>query len=313
MSDISRQNRIDHYRRSTDVYRRPAEHTKAGPYASQSRGNSEEYRQTSLSRLSSVSRKRTDHNHVQRSQREEPSGSRHIHSSRTPTPLPAREPMSSPNQDKEVTSTPKYRRPALERLTLSITNEDPLQKRGHSGDSGRLQDVAIQYLEEDFPIQNLNNTLLVGDNTLVQGSSSHEISPTPAAECRVHTSLRLGPPPSETREGTVTVNMAPGRRAPKPRAAKQPTNHKKSSKATTSRRGAGSPITGANSRKRNITKAHATAKKKLCVDQMQPNTDVPQSEVSLNAAINNVTPAMMLIPATCKGRVDFRTPPNPLP
>ncbi|EFH56646.1 predicted protein [Arabidopsis lyrata subsp. lyrata] len=71
-------------------------------------------------------------------------------SARTPPPRPQREEMAPPPTEQgEVSSIPKTRRPALERLSLGGTSHpQPLPVLTHSVESDHLQDIEIRYAEE---------------------------------------------------------------------------------------------------------------------------------------------------------------------
>lgn len=201
-------------------------------------------------------------------------------------------------------SSPRARRPALERLSGRETALDQNQGQGISSSmSGRLQDVNIQYLGEEGQacLANNNNNLLVGDcSDTIHPTLGHRLSlgqESSQAELRRPASLRLE---QEQPEVTITIPA----KIPKPRA-----NPKRKGTAAASVKGTRSPLQGACSRKRNATNQKGvSAKKRLCQDQIQSDLD-PATENQ------GAQPPVILIPAAkkAKSKVDFPKPPNPLP
>ncbi|CAL9214889.1 unnamed protein product [Arabidopsis halleri] len=228
----------------------------------------------------------------------------------TPPPetllLPPPPPFSPSNR--AGLSSPKSRRPALERISTStqVGNDGqiPLARVGESSSlSGRLQEVNIQYLGEEEQ----NMTGLTG--SVHGGSSSNPIHPTlshrlslggssPAEETRLSALQRVEP-------ALPTITVSIPAKPPKKR-----TTTKRKTAASGLPRAARSPLQGASTRKRNTTKPKAAvaARKKLCTEQLPCDKDpVPEPQGD--------TPALVLIPATkkAKSKVDFQNPPNPLP
>ncbi|CAL9248258.1 unnamed protein product, partial [Arabidopsis halleri] len=192
-------------------------------------------------------------------------------------------------------SSPRSRRPALERLSGRETALDQNQGQGISSSmSGRLQDVNIQYLGEEGQagLTNNNNNLLVGDcSDPIHPTLGHRLSlgqESSQAELRRPASLRLE---QEQPEVTITIPA----KIPKPRA-----NPKRKGTAVASGKGSRSPLQGACSRKRNSTNQKGvSAKKRLCQDQIQSDLD-PATE------IQGAQPPVILIPAAKKAKAKVK-------
>ncbi|CAE5959570.1 unnamed protein product [Arabidopsis arenosa] len=216
----------------------------------------------------------------------------------TPPPAPESLPPPPPASlnNRAAHSSPKSRRPALERISLSdqpdISNHFPV---GHLGESsspfGRLQEVNIQYLgEEDQNLLGLNRT-----STLV-GASSNPIHPTLSHRLSLgegvslEASRRSALQRVEEAQPTITVSIQANPPKKKPAA-------KKKIAAPGLPRGARSPLQGASTRKRNTVrpKATAAARKRLCAEQLPYNKDpVTDSQCS--------TPALVVLPASKKAK-----------
>lgn len=217
-------------------------------------------------------------------------------------------PPLAPPSNKGNQSSPRSRRPALERLSTGLpAGHLNLTSRGAQGEtsslSGRLQEVNIQYLGEED--QNLSRPT----TTVHLGSCSDPIHPTLGhrlsqgegeiiEEARPSALSRL-----EVAQPTVTVSI----QAKPPRGKAAP---KKKVATVIIPRGARSPLQGASTRKRNATrpKAAPVARKRLCPESLPCDKDtVPVSQAA--------TPDVVLIPAAkkAKAKADFQNPPNPLP
>lgn len=213
--------------------------------------------------------------------------------SRTPPPCPPRQPLvvSGVMEVGEGSSIPHSRRPALERISPRIQVNTSNISASRT-DSGRLQDVEIQYAGN-------NDQALLGDV---------QIMPLAAGENRVHTSLRLGPIPA------VPQSKAKGssKKKSSAAAASKTTVNRKIAKASPRRRVARSPLQGISLRKRNVSRTNISSKKKLCVDQPEQEVPLPvnQDPISQDQVM---VPPVKLIPATSKGVGDFRSPSNLLP
>lgn len=199
---------------------------------------------------------------------------------------------------REASSTPKDRRPALERLSLD--NNTPLSQPFTSvreASSGNLQDVEVQYAGE------INNEVFICNDD--QRSVNPVQASHPRSSDRVSATLRIGPPPASD-----TFNPAP-KKTKKASITKSGAKRKnsKNTKAVPRQRGARSPVQGVSIRKSNVMRVHNSPRRHLNLDQP---AEASRGYLAADPGPSSV-PAMVLIPATCKGRVDFRSHPNPLP
>ncbi|EFH61849.1 predicted protein [Arabidopsis lyrata subsp. lyrata] len=221
----------------------------------------------------------------------------------TPPPetlfLPPPPPISPSNS--AWLSSPKSRRPALERISTSIQvgndGQNPLAWVGESSSpSGRLQDVNIQYLGEE------EQTMIGLTGSVHVGSSSNPIHPTlshrlsiggscPTEETRLSALQRVEPA-----QPTITVSIPA-------KPLKKRTTIKRKTAASGLPRAARSLLQGASTRKRNTSRPEAAvaARKKLCTEQLPCDKD-PVTEPQCD------TPALVLIPASkkAKSKVDFQ-------
>ena len=191
----------------------------------------------------------------------------------------------------EASSIPHSRRPALERISPRILPESSRPTTSRS-DSGRLQEVNIQYAEENA------QELLREEQLLLPLVEEH----------RIHTSLRLGPIPPSIQ---LTAKGAPRKRAAASSSSKA-AGKRKAAKPSPKRRVVRSPLQGISLRKRNASRPVAASKKKLYTDPSDPD-----GSLTLNQDIGDLgqssAPLINLIPASSTGPGDFRIPLSPLP
>ncbi|KAF2531004.1 hypothetical protein F2Q70_00032222 [Brassica cretica] len=168
------------------------------------------------------------------------------------------------------------RRSALERLS-GVPDRVPLLHNGiANSDSGRLQDVNIQYLEDASPYQTPPELLRASTSKAAAAGSAQEQSQIQTrkqaaredspirtlSEDRAHVSLRLGPMPPLT-----------GATSPEPTLSKAA--GKRVTRAPPKSRVQGSPTKGVPVNKRKVTKAKSSSKRKLgisCGRNMEPAT-----------------------------------------
>lgn len=211
-----------------------------------------------------------------------------------------------PESDREVLSQSKSRRSALERLSGGDNPVGALQApRISSSLSGRLQDVNIQYLGEEDHETNLQyNSRHVGSGSAPSHPTlGHRLSlghGGNAEEVRTHVSLRIEPAQPEI---LVTIPAKPPR--------KKAVSKKKAAVGTTTPRGVKSPLQGANSRKRNVSRPkEMTARKRLCPEQLP-------SEKDQQIDAQDAQPEVLQNPVERKSKstdkVDFQGPLSPLP
>ncbi|CAH2052713.1 unnamed protein product [Thlaspi arvense] len=124
------------------------------------------------------------------------SRSHHSHVSPTPPPKPQRSPTVTPHQfSLEEAVNSRDQRPALERMALTFRRDHSPVTREGTSDSGRLQDVAIQYLEETISAQSVGMRIPSSSRILLNGVTAiRNLSPIRTLnEDKLHVSLRLGP------------------------------------------------------------------------------------------------------------------------
>ena len=203
--------------------------------------------------------------------------------SRSPPQCP---PPSVLGEVGEASSIPHSRRPALERISPRILPESSRPTTSRS-DSGRLQEVNIQYAEENA------QELLREEQLLLPLVEEH----------RIHTSLRLGPIPPSIQ---LTAKGAPRKRAAASSSSKA-AGKRKAAKPSPKRRVVRSPLQGISLRKRNASRPVAASKKKLYTDPSDPD-----GSLTLNQDIGDLgqssAPPINLIPASSTGPGDFRIP-----
>ncbi|CAN6882229.1 unnamed protein product, partial [Brassica oleracea var. botrytis] len=180
--------------------------------------------------------------------------------SHTPSPRPLREVMLPPGNatarntgDHEPHS--RERRSALERISVPerLSGQPTRVPLLHNGvanlDSGRLQEVNIQYLEDTLPP--VSGGLSLGSSSRAQtfnfgtvNEALHGNSPIRSlSEDRLHVALRLGPVFSDLDEHSVPGN------------SQAPLLSSLATKTTSRKRGNQSPLPGISLKKRRVTKS----------------------------------------------------------
>lgn len=197
------------------------------------------------------------------------------------------------SKDRGETSTPRSRRPALERIGHSLPELLPPPPPTNTSLSDRLQDVEIQYLgdpDHDCSRQVVHEF----------GSSSGKGQLDDGE--RVHASLRLSVPLESvtvTLPTQMPVSKAPRKRKVPARAPKP--------KPSFSSRVARIPLQGASLRKQKVVSRKPASRKKLRVDNL------PESQESPVQPLLSNPPRPALVPAMVKKKMDFQDPSNPLP
>lgn len=211
------------------------------------------------------------------------------------------------SKGKEIASYPsRSRRPALERIAQNTSPEVQPRVAAVSSNSNRLQEVAIQYLEDTNHFGGTTND--PGESSKVVRSTSHlpleaRLSfPTTSQnsqlqETRIHTSLRLGP---QVETVTVTIPTA----KPDNKTTRKRKTAAERALASALPRGARSPLKGASLKKQGIirTRGKQSPKKRLRTDNL------PEIQDS-----SPPPPPPVMIPAITKNGVDFQSNPHPLP
>ncbi|RID68355.1 hypothetical protein BRARA_C00519 [Brassica rapa] len=208
------------------------------------------------------------------------------HTSHTPSPRPEREGDSrlkrvtpSTSHRPEEGSEPSHeRRSALERLSLSHERIPLLQDGVANSESGRLQEVDIQYLEETAPrLQPVERS--------IPSSSRNPISQTPEhydpsqdrspirtlSEDRLHVSLRLGPL-RDTNIEEEEDNVLPRKESALKRLASTISRVDKGKGKMlpqTKKRVCRSPIQGASLKRRRVTRSQNSPRRKLLHDAIR--------------------------------------------
>lgn len=211
----------------------------------------------------------------------------------------------------KVDESPKGRRPALERITQSVdlSPQPPLPTT--SSNSNRLQDVNIQYLDDEshFGVRSANqleNGVILRSSPRIPMDKRLSLPSSSTApqerEPRVPVSQRLGP-----QIDSVTVTLPT--KKPEPKVTRKRKTAAEKAQAAAIPRGARSPLKGASSKKQSITrpKAKQSPKKKL-----KTNT-LPENQVGPSSVANSGPPPPVMIPAISKNGVDFQNPPPRLP
>lgn len=245
--------------------------------------------------------------------------------SHTPPPQPQQEPMTSPASNPQRTPcttggtllAPPSRRSALERLSDGEAHTTSGERRSalarisspptrvpllHNGvansDSGRLQEVNIQYLEEMFPYHTPeapsgpskpSSSRPPPNEPLIDAGMLERSPIRTLSEDRAHVSLRLGPLPDSENNNSppMTLKSAGKKRAPPTRKIPR------------------SPAQGISLNKRHIAKAQNSPKNR--------GISAAAAKKKGKAKASGQTDAAVLIPATRKKKAGFRTAPNSLP
>ena len=224
--------------------------------------------------------------------------------SHTPSPRTQREPMILDRNPVASPYTPAAsnnsgeRRSALERLQGAPDRVPLLQNGMANSDSGRLQEVNVQYLEDVLPYQTPPELMRPSSSKAAGGMRAQiELeghSPIRTlSEDRAHVSLRLGPLPTDLSPLPSLVKAAPKAAGKKPTRAP-------STRAAVVRR-VRSPAKGITLNKRRTLQSSPKRK---------PGNN-PKAKGKATATGDR--PTTTLIPAISKKRADFQTAPGSLP
>lgn len=190
-------------------------------------------------------------------------------------------------------------RSALERLSGEPDRVPLLHNGVANSDSGRLQEVNIQYLEDALPYQTppehmipSSSKAIVAGNVELQAEG--EGSPIRTlSEDRAHVSLRLGPLPPSPSPPPPVLSSAKTKAAGKQKATRAPPKKKVQK----------SPAKGLSLSKRRVTKTQSSPKRRTVAD----------AKAKGKAPATGARPSTTLIPAISKKRADFRAAPPSLP
>lgn len=239
--------------------------------------------------------------------------------SHTPSPRPLREGMGArtPASNHSLNGESHLsheRRSALDRLSLPKDRVPLLQDGIANADSGRLQEVDMQYLEENLTVH-LSGGSNIPSSSRHQSNANQELydpsqdrSPIRTlSEDRLHVSLRLGPlrDPDEQEEQDVSLPITK-KRTRNSATTNAPQLSSKVVRSTTNRREGKSPVQGTSVKRRRVTKAHPSPRRKLLQDAITTGKATTISK-------GNQQPKAKMIPASKKKGTDFRSGPSLLP
>lgn len=235
--------------------------------------------------------------------------------SHTPSPRPEREPIVSSSQPQPVTrESPGERGSALNRLSLPVDREQLLQRGASILESGRLQEVEIQYSEENLPSGNKEvNSIPSSSRGPIQNRLSlPQVSPIRSlSEDRRHVFERLGAPPdSEGPDDLAETLQLPQR--PRSMAASKAAGKRIASgvEATARKRTPVSPLGGVSVKKRRVTKAQGSPKRRAVAGKQPAKQTAKRNARTGNSA---APPPPTIIPAITRSKAGFHTAKGPVP
>lgn len=272
-----------------------------------------------LSKSTSAAQRTEWRSVLEGSKSDTPGKSVHSQVSHTPSPRPQRETISSQAVSPQVamhksgdsSNLSNERRSSLERLSRPVERV-PFQDGIANAASGRLQEVEIQYLEENLNIQasggntNPSSSKTPRSGSLMAQEGITDRSPIRSlSEDRVHVSLRLGPVYESAAlrdfgsEETLSEDIPHLRR---------PTEKGKASVADSRKRVAKTTNQGVSVKKRRVTKGHNSPKRRT-----PPATPGAGQAKKTQGATSGAQPRTTVFPASKRKGTDFRSAPNPLP
>ncbi|KAL0714642.1 hypothetical protein Bca4012_021621 [Brassica carinata] len=239
--------------------------------------------------------------------------------SHTPSPKPIREGEATASKgvstnrqvSGEGSAPSQERRSALNRLSLPKERVPLLQEGVANADSGRLQEIDPQLVEQGKS-QGGNSVPSSSRNPNpprnIPYDASQERSPIRTlSEDRVHVSLRLGPLfHSEDDESLINLQPANNRRSTTKAAVEGD---------KTKKRGSQSTAPGTSVKRRRVTKNYRSPKSipGISVARKPSSKDLGNKDAGPSTATGTAQPRSKIIPATRKQGTDFRSGPNPLP
>lgn len=236
--------------------------------------------------------------------------------SHTPSPRPEREPFDSPLQSHPATViSPRERGSAMSRLSIPIHREQLIQRGASILESGRLQDVEIQYLEDNLPSgTNEVNSIPSSSRGPIQNRLSlPQLSPIRSlSEDRRHVFERLGDAnlvgnADEDGEIPVDVNLV----APPLQVARSTAASRAASKAagkriateratTTKKRTPLAPPSGVSVKRRRVTRVQNSPKRKVATGNQPAKKGTKAPGVGAH-------PSTTTIPAITRAKAGFHT------
>lgn len=230
------------------------------------------------------------------------------HAGNTPVPSNALVPSNA-----HVDPQSHDRLSALQRLTPPAERVPLLRNGAANSDSGRLQEVEIQYLEVTFPPHLLSSAGQPSSSRIPakERLSRNQESPIRTlSEDRRVVALNLDHPQT-SEEGDPSYQL--------PTVTGRITNRGKetNSKATgkniqTRKRVARSPLQGVSLKKQRLAKVHNSPRRKLVVEAGSTRDDTI-GENPITDATTQRNPPIRIIPARSKKGADFRSGPSTLP
>lgn len=225
------------------------------------------------------------------------------------------------------------RLPALQRITVPAEERIPLLLNGvANSDSGRLQEVEVQYLEDTFPMHILNSSGGPSSSRLPAKerlSFSQESPIRSLSSDRRHIAMDISANPVIPDSGMITQELQIGtqsKRVSKATSAKattkRKTTEKPTEKAPPKKKIARSPLQGVSLKKRRLNKIQNSPRSKAT--GMAPPEDLATGEAAPATANTTRTstrtrnqqsaaPTINIIPAMTRKGTDFRSDPNTLP
>lgn len=205
------------------------------------------------------------------------------------------------------------RRSALDRLSLPHESIPLLQDGVANAESGRLQEVDVQYLEEtEPPLQHVERFIPSSSRNPILQTPEHyapsqDISPIRSlSEDRLHVSLRLGPLRDTNIEEEEEDTVLSQKESALKRLASTISRVDKGMPPQTKKCVCRSPLQGVSLKRRKVTRSQNSPRRKLLHDAIRSR--------STNTRGAGVTqPRTTIIPPTKKKGTDFRSGPKPLP
>ncbi|KAL0737101.1 hypothetical protein Bca4012_013311 [Brassica carinata] len=204
---------------------------------------------------------------------------------------------------REISSRSDERISAKERLSVHTQRTSLIGRTESIVNSKQLHAVEIQEFEDALPVPVINSTARPSSSTVFDAGrlGPSERSPIRTlSEDRVHVSLRLGPflQPEEDESEDQQMTLAAFSKV----AGKRKVGGSQSRKRTEN-----SPGQAQGVKKRRVTKAHPSPKRKLMID------GITTGGRGSSAAARKTALSTKIIPPTVKKGKDFRPLPNPLP
>lgn len=224
------------------------------------------------------------------------------------------------NNTFQVEPITQARLPALQRLKPPTAERVPLLLNGAANsESGRLQDVTVQYLEDTFPLHILTGSGGPSSSrlpakerlSLPQESPIRSLSGDRrqvAAGLIINSPVAEDQPRLEAQERPLASKASKGKKPTVPKA----TGKKKApEKPPAKKKGSGSPLQGVSLKKHRVCKAQNSPCRKVSPAGASASTPLPATG-SRARAQQSTNPQISLIPAMTRQGTDFRARQNTL-